>query len=493
MNKILKRFGVISACAMAMTACSPDEFDGADPANIPTIQGKSIKVVLDEQSPTTNTATLSIEGDMTNCYPAWYLMVEQVSEDGNDTSYVLSESPSSILPTFTYENASAGKYKVAAKIVNRNGISQAYLSTTFSFRETKIDYTPTFNKLVGKTWRVDYTIKGHLGCGEPGSDGGGWWSAGLNEKADNGIYDDRIEFSHSDSDPVNGGTYSYNPGEDGLLFVNAGVTAFGGTQDADFDTEVQPQETTFTIVSGEYNGEECIYLQFPAKTLFPYIPNDATYENPIWRVESLSSSQLALVADEGTIAWRLVLTSKEDTGLPEEPEVPEEVFDWDYNSDANLWKSVDAGDDFVGVSPWFANSGWAQIDDPEWTQDGNVWEVIIPEGMGGDQWQGQFPISTTLSASMTKKYNLYLLVDSDDDIPGLTIKFTQSGGGDADNNFFTADRHAVTGGKQFVFKGKEMVLPQGDADALTLFFDFGGTPAGTTVKISNIFFEEVAE
>ena len=58
-----------------------------------------------------------------------------------------------------------------------------------------------------------------------------------------------------------------------------------------------------------------------------------------------------------------------------------------YGDDANMWKAVDDGDAFVSITPWFANDGWGQIDNPKWSQNGNVWELDIPEGIGTQQWQ----------------------------------------------------------------------------------------------------------
>lgn len=49
-----------------------------------------------------------------------------------------------------------------------------------------------------------------------------------------------------------------------------------------------------------------------------------------------------------------------------------------------------------------------------------------------------------------------------------------------DNNFFFADRHEITADKAYTYKVTGQKLPQNDAHALSLFFDFGGTPGGTS-------------
>ena len=120
-----------------------------------------------------------------------------------------------------------------------------------------------------------------------------------------------------------------------------------------------------------------------------------------------------------------------------------------------------------------------------------MWELDIPEGIGTQQWQGQFPINTSLTASMSDSYTFSCTIEADNDIPGLTIKLTETDDADGtkhDSNFFFADRHDVTADKAFTYKVTGAKLPLNDAHALSLFFDFGGTPAGTHVKIKDIIF-----
>lgn len=471
MNKIFEYIGSALACVLAVTACSPEEFTGADQNGLPTVDGRQVSVTTDQE---TNTAVFTVSGDFKGCYPVWYL-------DGKIYSF---------LATGSYSSMEQGTHELEVRVMNRNGISQASAKGSFTFNETKVDFTPYFSKMCNKQWRIDYAEVGHMGCGPSGTDGSEWWKAAVNDKADWGVYDDRISFAHSDSDPATGGTYSYNPGEGGTVYVNTGSSAFAefNTNDGnDFMATVAPQTSSYTLVPGTFNDEACLYIQFAPQTLLPYIPNDATYNNPYYRIEALTNTRMVLVCDEGSIAWRLVFTSREDTGLPEPGDEPGATMDWNYDAASNLWKGVDTGDSFDKVSPWFANNDWAQIADPEWKHEGDTWQITMPEGIGSSQWQGQFPIHTTLSASMNKRYNFYCVVESDNDMPGLTIKLTDTGD---DNNFFFADRHEVTADKAFVYKAENVSLPLKDAAALSLFLDFGGTPAGTVVKVSKIYFEE---
>jgi hypothetical protein len=164
------------------------------------------------------------------------------------------------------------------------------------------------------------------------------------------------------------------------------------------------------------------------------------------------------------------------------------TMDWNYESGANLWKAVDDGTLFDAFGYWFADDSWTALGtQPEATHNGDTYEITIPEGIGGSQWQGQFHIDTKLTASAAKAYNFYFVMETDNDCPGVTVKLTDAG----DSNFFCEGRHDVKADEPFIFKLTGATLKEGvDASAIRLFFDFGGSPAGTHVKISKIYFEE---
>lgn len=476
MKGILKYMVCPLVAGLALTACSPDEFSGADKNGLPEIGDRTITVETDQE---TNTAVFSLSGDFKGCYPVWYL-------DGKMYS---------LLPKTSYSSMSEGTHALEVKLMNRNGQSQGSLTGSFTFNETKIDYDAEYySKLCGKEWRVDYTEVGHLGCGEPGTDGSNWWAADVNNKKDFGVYDDRVTFSHSATDEPTKGTYTYDPGEGGTVYVNTGCTIFPeyNTGDGqDYMVPVEKQTSTFELKPGTYNDEPTLYIQFAPETLLPYINSDAAYHNPYFRVEALTNTRLALIYDGDGIVWRMVLTSREDTGLPTEPEVPDATFDWNVDASANLWKTVTDGSAIIGIETWFANGSWQELPTQpavDVTADG--FEVVVPEGTGGDQWQGQVKIHTNLSAKGGKPYNFYCLVDADNDVTGMTIKLTESGEG-RDGNFFFDGRHDITADKQFVYKAEGVTLKEGvDAPALSLVLDLGGAPAGTKVKVTKIYFEE---
>ena len=166
----------------------------------------------------------------------------------------------------------------------------------------------------------------------------------------------------------------------------------------------------------------------------------------------------------------------------------EEAVSMDYDDADNLWKAVDDGSKFDSFGYWFADNGWGELpNQPVATHKGDAYEITLPEGMGGSQWQGQFHIDTQLTASGSKTYNFQLVMETDKDCPAVTMKFTDGG----DDNYFFVEQHNITADEPFTLKKMNVSLKEGkDASVLRLFFDFGGSPAGTNVKISKIVFKE---
>ena len=642
MNKIYSLFcaGLVSCgIAAAFSSCSPDEFEGAKESGIPTVSGKDFQIAVDQE---TNQMVASFAAPA-GTYPVWII-------DG--TSY-------STLSEVGYKNTEAGTHTVGLKLGNRNGFSQGTITKEFTFNETKIDYSSDFRKITGKEWRFANKEVAHLACGPAGTAGTEWWSASADEKKDFGMYDDRISFT---AETRKGGTFTYNAGEDGLTYVNKGTTKWG-SQDPDWDATIGNQTSTWSFEVYEWTDAEGnvvpqTYIQLAPNTAFPYISSDAQYENPRFRIETLTAKKLVLIyeAPDRSIAWRFIFTSEEaekewagfdpnsdfnlwknvdytmffyyapgwaqiaDPGfeagdndytitLPQgttdqwqaqvafkttnistsasknydfsciinsdkdlngatvklvmdgddntfyfadridlkagedyifwksdmpgidmervnlffdfggcQPDThinisgivlkdhanndgtvppggdqpggdtPGGTMDWDYNSASNLWKAVDDGTLFNAFGYYFADNGWGPIAYNEATHNGDTYELTLPEGLGGSQWQGQFHIDTKLTASAAKTYNFYLVMETDQDCPQVTFKLTDAG----DTNFFLEERNDVKADEPFILKRTGLTLKEGkDAEAIRLFFDFGGSPAGTHVKISKIYFEEV--
>lgn len=315
---------------------------------------------------------------------------------------------------------------------------------------------PLYGK-TSKTWVLDSEANGHLGCGPDQSNPAGWWAAGPNEKAGFGLYDDEITF-YAD------GKYVFNPGADGKIYINKDVTAIGSgtTQSEDYDIDWTVQESTYTL-----NGD---VLTFPEGVVIGYVANNESVTNPTYVITENTEDKLVIVANFSGISWQYIYKPKPD------------VFDVD--GPGNFWKSAS-----VSMTYWYSPSDWSGGLNPETeTLENNGLKVVIPEGIGGNEWQGQTVFHTDIPMSASKTYDFCVTVEADQDIPAMTFKLAWEGN-DNDHAAFYVNDFAVEAGEPATFK-MESVVPDVDYDKVVLFIDLGRCTAGTTVTLTKICMQE---
>lgn len=315
---------------------------------------------------------------------------------------------------------------------------------------------PLYGK-TSKTWVLDSEANGHIGCGPDQSNPAGWWAAGPNEKAGFGLYDDEITF-YAD------GKYVFNPGADGKIYINKDVTAIGSgtTQSEDYDIDWTVQESTYTL-----NGD---VLTFPEGVVIGYVANNESVTNPTYVITENTEDKLVIVANFSGISWQYIYKPKPD------------VFDVD--GPGNFWKSAS-----VSMTYWYSPSDWSGGLNPETeTLENNGLKVVIPEGIGGNEWQGQTVFHTDIPMSASKTYDFCVTVEADQDIPAMTFKLAWEGN-DNDHAAFYVNDFTVEAGEPATFK-MESVVPDVDYDKVVLFVDLGRCTAGTTVTLTKICMQE---
>lgn len=315
---------------------------------------------------------------------------------------------------------------------------------------------PLYGK-TSKTWVLDSEANGHLGCGPDQANAAGWWAAGPNEKAGFGLYDDEITF-YAD------GKYVFNPGADGKIYINKDATAIGPgtTQSEDYDIDWTVQESTYTL-----NGD---VLTFPEGVVIGYVANNESVTNPTYVITENTEDKLVIVANFSGISWQYIYKPKPD------------VFDVD--GPGNFWKSAS-----VSMTYWYSPSDWSGGLNPETeTLENNGLKVVIPEGIGGNEWQGQTVFHTDIPMSASKTYDFCVTVEADQDIPAMTFKLAWEGN-DNDHEAFYVNDFTVEAGEPATFK-MESVVPDVDYDKVVLFVDLGRCTAGTTVTLTKICMQE---
>ena len=347
------------------------------------------------------------------------------------------------------------------------------------------DPDPLFG-LESKVWVLDNESAGYMGCGPDFGNSGGWWSANPHDKDAFGVKDDELTFFAN-------GKYVFDPGADGMVYCNweSGWRPDGyysGDGSTDYDAPAEKMESTYVLGSDDLGD----YIEIPAGVLYGYIPKPQvlTETNRLY-IKELTANKLFVVANFSGISWQFIYRPKDGQNIPgpdpNDPYSPD--VELDVNGPGNLWASATVTNDY-----WYADGGWGQISDPEAeVLPGNGLKVVIPEGIGGSEWQGQTKFHTNIPASKEKKYDFGITLEATEDNT-VTLKLAWEGN-DNDNAFFYANDITLAADTPRTVKFKE-VFPKNkdgeaiDYDKVVLFVDLGRTPAGTTVVMKDICFQE---
>ena len=201
-----------------------------------------------------------------------------------------------------------------------------------------------------------------------------------------------------------------------------------------------------------------------------YVANNESVTNPTYVITENTEDKLVIVANFSGISWQYIYKPKPD------------VFDVD--GPGNFWKSAS-----VSMTYWYSPSDWSGGLNPETeTIENNGLKVVIPEGIGGNEWQGQTVFHTDIPMSASKTYDFCVTVEADQDIPAMTFKLAWEGN-DNDHAAFYVNDFAVEAGEPATFK-MESVVPDVDYDKVVLFVDLGRCTAGTTVTLTKICLQE---
>ena len=454
-TKIYKLFraGLVCCCATAaLTACSPEKFDGPNQGGIPSISNVDINTIVDQ---TVNQATFTVANMPAQTYAIWKV---------NGETY-------STLNPMNWANNKAGTYDVELRLGNRNGFSQGSITKQFTFENSQIDFTPYYSR-IARTWRINYAEQGHMGCGEPGTDGSNWWSAAPGDKADWGVYDDRITFTAD-------GNYAYDPGEGGTVYMNTGCTYYDeyNTKDGnDYMAPVEPQASLFRF---DVDGDK-IVLILDDETLFPYISSDSQFMEPVFTVVKLTNSEMVLLYEGEGITWRFMLTSKED-------DAPKAFKGYKFDSDGNMLR-----DATWELSRYYAHGdGWEgyNADDITYTNEGNKKFVVSLPHESNQRWQAQFQLQnlTGVSTQAGKNYDFSIKLKANQDLNSATVKLTDA---TDDTNFYFDEVIPLEAETEYLLVKSNMEGK--DIAKMHLVFDFGGCQAGTEVEITDMVLKDHA-
>lgn len=319
MKNLLKYTWVILA-AILVVACEPS-YNHPDASKLPKASDIVANVTVDQS---TNTATFSF--NTPGCSPAWIFATGEVITKFNFTKY----------------HSKKGIYSVELKCYNQNGLSDGSITLEYEIENTDFDPAAALSK---DKWVLARTRWGHIGCGESGTAGTNWWAANAGEKMDCGLYDDVLTFNED-------GTYEYNPGMGGTVYVNKDAS-FGAEYNPhdgnDYQAPTTVQKSTWQMIDEGGNS----YLVFPANTIVGYIPNNEALANPKYKVISLDDDVLELSIDNGGIAWHYIYVRQTFEGEKYTGDKYEEKIKGTWAWEPSQWGHIGCGEPNTTGTNWW--------------------------------------------------------------------------------------------------------------------------------------------
>lgn len=174
---------------------------------------------------------------------------------------------------------------------------------------------------------------------------------------------------------------------------------------------------------------------------------------------------------------------------------------WNYNSEANLWKSANISLEEI----FHADAGWNTYSEGSYTYSLTNASVSLSLNQStAAQWQAQYKINTGITGlDPTKKYNFHCKFAANKGMNGITVKICELGPNDAvgsmgikyeNNTMLYAEKSIkLEAGKDVEYSATDLQGIRLQDNPLMFVFDFGGSPENFEVTITDIIFEEVAE
>ena len=388
----------IVAVSTLAVGCTADYIE-PDAGKAPSAENFDVTIVAD-QSTNYVTFTLNNKGMV----PMWIFGEEAVDGKTNKTHAYTGNG-------LSLRFREAKTYYVEVKAYNAHGVSVGSKVCEFTLENTyrdPFDASP-YMKALANTWQWDKETDGHFGCGsinaETGkatTDGTDWWKCGPNGKDGVGLYDDTLTFTEA-------GEYTYNPGDDGVVYVNWGMAA-GGNYPGNYANDEQDYQAPIEAFTCAYSiennwneaGIEEIYLVLEPGHNLSYIPHQTAIDNPRYRFLETNvgtiRKTLSLVNEEptenggGGIAWKYQFVPFVHVAGPEELLAGTDAAGKVWVMDADAQGHLGCGDSVANPAGWWSappqdKAAYGLYDDEiTFTPDGKYIYNSGPDGLMYINW-----------------------------------------------------------------------------------------------------------
>lgn len=451
MKNVFRYIVGFSLAGCLMTACSPEEYDGAN-GQLPMAAdyADNFVITVDQE---TNYANFEFKNGL-GVSPVWIIDGESYSGSYSFSKYYRKK----------------GDYTVECKVKSVNGISDGAVTKTFSIEKTKMngfggfDEQGEYNLLKDRNFKVAsfYYAPGWAQIADP------------SYTYQQGVF--TVSLPQATTDQWQAQMH---------LELDAPVAL---SSDKTYDFSVIVTSSTKhpgVTVKVQQKGDDDTFIDLQRVALEANEPKCIWFSNK----QGVDISDLKLALDFGgneanteIILESFVLKDHAHDDGTKVPEVQAPEPSWvGVDSEDNLWKTAQYTNSF-----FYANPDWSLKPNPELVVSGNSYTLTYPEATEA-QWQNQFSFSTDLTADTETAYDFCVVMNPNVDLKGVSVKLVQTDEPDAkhDDNFFFAEQTDLVGGEDNKFYVANVKAPQ-SMHAISLVFDFGGNPANTNVTIKDI-------
>lgn len=290
MKNIIKYGVTVLTAVFIMVACSPQE--NKDESLGTVIQSSEIKVDITTDSGDPNLFHFKL--NTPSCLGVFSCPEAGIYKTGTE---------------FSQRVVWNGTYTLSVQVYNPGGLSDA---VTIPFNVPTTDPAICDNEISrlltggcdadnGKTWRINNSVSGHVGCGAEDADSNNWWNPAPNELKPE-LYDDDMTFYLKAGQPFK----LDNKGASLMNESTASLFPDGDSSGSFVTTHYKPaQDASWSVVNE--NGENWLVINkgFPAYAVNPNTINSGRY-----KIISLTETDMHIVLLPGGISWHYLLTSK---------------------------------------------------------------------------------------------------------------------------------------------------------------------------------------
>lgn len=460
MKKIIRNMAYALLGGLMLTACSSEEFSGAN-GELPNVSDYADNFTIDVDQ-ATNTANFNF-----------------TSAEGITPVWVIDGAYSSDFTLSKYYRKK-GTYDVECFVKNRNGISKESVKKQFTVEKTKMNgfagfvEDSDFNLFKGKT------LPNNPGNNDdPSHNPAFWYAPGWSQIAapdcslSKGCYTVKLPEATSERWQAQ------------MALNNLGIST---SADKKYDF------SAILTSSKGHNGVKVKICETKDDNVVLFdkdIKLEAGEPKCIFgsELDGVNISDMKIVFDFGgnqagdeIMLEGFVLkdhANDDGTEVPAELKVP-----FDYNSNGNLWKAIDETE--TSFETWYGDASWGTIDvTPEIKHEGNKYTITVPTETPAEQWHAQWKFrSLPLSAKADAKIDFSCKVTTTAKLPMMTLKLCDDA---SDDNYFFADVvNNITG--EYVFRYDDQPIQENAAnmDKMQLVIDLAGAPKDAQVTISDI-------